>query len=31
MVLIGESDPRAGDVLERLYAGVCENDPPSGG
>ena len=28
MVLIGESDPRAGDVLEELYAGVCENDPP---
>ena len=28
MVLIGESDSRAGDVLERLYAGVCENDPP---
>ena len=28
MVLIGESDVRAGDVLERLYAGVCENDPP---
>jgi len=28
MVLIGESDTRAGDVLERLYAGVCENDPP---
>src|SRR5262245_25998220 len=28
MVLIGESDPRAGDVLERLYGGVCENDPP---
>ena len=28
MVLIGESDERAGDVLERLYAGVCENDPP---
>jgi UDPglucose 6-dehydrogenase len=28
MVLIGESDPRAGDVLERLCAGVCENDPP---
>jgi UDPglucose 6-dehydrogenase len=28
MVLIGESDARAGDVLERLYAGVCENDPP---
>jgi UDPglucose 6-dehydrogenase len=28
MVLIGESDSRAGDVLERLYKGVCENDPP---
>ena len=28
MVLIGESDPRSGDVVERLYAGVCENDPP---
>jgi UDPglucose 6-dehydrogenase len=28
MVLIGQSDPRAGDVLERMYAGVCENDPP---
>jgi UDPglucose 6-dehydrogenase len=28
MVLIGESDRRAGEVLERLYAGVCENDPP---
>jgi UDPglucose 6-dehydrogenase len=28
MVLIGESDARAGDVLERLYADVCENDPP---
>jgi UDPglucose 6-dehydrogenase len=28
MVLIGESDTRAGDVLERLYAGVCENAPP---
>jgi UDPglucose 6-dehydrogenase len=28
MVLIGESDERAGDVLESLYAGVCENDPP---
>ena len=28
MVLIGESDPRAGDALEALYAGVCENDPP---
>jgi UDPglucose 6-dehydrogenase len=28
MVLIGESDLRAGDVLERLYSEVCENDPP---
>jgi UDPglucose 6-dehydrogenase len=28
MVLIGESDSRAGDVLERLHGGVCENDPP---
>ena len=28
MVLIGESDPRAGAVIERLYSGVCENDPP---
>jgi UDPglucose 6-dehydrogenase len=28
IVLIGESDPRAGDVQEQLYAGVCENDPP---
>jgi UDPglucose 6-dehydrogenase len=28
MVLIGESDARAGDILERLYAEVCENDPP---
>jgi UDPglucose 6-dehydrogenase len=28
MVLIGESDSRAGEMLERLYSGVCENDPP---
>ena len=28
MVLIGESDSRAGDVVERLYSGMCENDPP---
>lgn len=28
MVLIGESDPRAGSALERLYSGVCENNPP---
>lgn len=28
MVLIGESDSRAGEVIERIYKGVCENDPP---
>jgi UDPglucose 6-dehydrogenase len=28
MVLIGESDPRAGAALQELYGGVCENDPP---
>jgi UDPglucose 6-dehydrogenase len=28
MVLIGESDARAGDTLEALYALVCENNPP---
>jgi UDPglucose 6-dehydrogenase len=28
MVLIGESGARAGDTLEALYRGVCENDPP---
>jgi UDPglucose 6-dehydrogenase len=28
MVLIGESDTRAGEALQMLYAGVCENDPP---
>jgi UDPglucose 6-dehydrogenase len=28
MLLIGQSDPRAGDVLERAYAGVLETDPP---
>lgn len=27
MLLIGESDPRAGDMLESLYAQVCENKP----
>jgi UDPglucose 6-dehydrogenase len=27
MVLIGESDPRAGDVSEALYKGVVVNDP----
>ena len=28
MTLIGESDERAGEVLERLYSGVTENDAP---
>src|ERR1700749_2717225 len=28
MVLIGESDSRAGAVIERIYSGVCETDPP---
>lgn len=28
MILIGQSDPRAGDVLESLYLQVCENNPP---
>lgn len=28
MVLIGESDPRAGEILEDVYKTVCENDPP---
>lgn len=28
MVLIGQSDDRAGAMLERLYGEVCENDPP---
>jgi UDPglucose 6-dehydrogenase len=27
MLLIGESDPRAGDFLQSLYAEVCENKP----
>lgn len=27
MLLIGESDPRAGDMLQSLYAQVCENKP----
>lgn len=27
MVLIGESDPRAGDTMETLYHQVCENRP----
>jgi UDPglucose 6-dehydrogenase len=28
MVLIGESDARAGEIVERLYEKVVENDPP---
>jgi UDPglucose 6-dehydrogenase len=28
MVLIGESDEQAGDILEEIYLSVCENDPP---
>jgi UDPglucose 6-dehydrogenase len=27
MILIGESDARSGDVLEKLYAGVCDSKP----
>ncbi|MGD1092397.1 MAG: UDP-glucose/GDP-mannose dehydrogenase family protein [Bryobacteraceae bacterium] len=27
MILIGESDPRAGEMLEKLYRGVCSNQP----
>ena len=27
-VLVGESDPRSGAMLESLYKEVCENDPP---
>lgn len=27
-VLIGESDPRAGEVLAGIYRRVCDNDPP---
>jgi UDPglucose 6-dehydrogenase len=28
VVLIGESDPRAGDVLARIYQHICERKPP---
>lgn len=28
VVLIGESDPQAGELLEEVYKNVCENDPP---
>lgn len=27
-LLIGESDPRAGDLLESIHRSTCENDPP---
>jgi len=27
-ILIGESDPRSGDILEGLYKSVCDNNPP---
>ncbi len=27
MILIGESDERSGDILERLYTGVCDSNP----
>jgi UDPglucose 6-dehydrogenase len=27
-LLIGESDPHSGDLLENLYKNVCKNDPP---
>ena len=28
MILIGESDRKAGDLLEQIYLSVCENRPP---
>ncbi len=28
MILLGESDARAGDMLEQIYRTSCENDPP---
>ena len=28
VVLIGESDPRSGDVLESVYQKLCDNSPP---
>ncbi len=27
-ILIGESDPRSGDMLASLYRDLCDNDPP---
>jgi UDPglucose 6-dehydrogenase len=29
MLLIGESDSKAGDLLEAIYRRVCENEPPA--
>jgi len=28
LILIGESDPRSGEILSQIYKRVCENDPP---
>ena len=28
-LLIGESDPQSGDILERIYHEVCDNRPPA--
>jgi UDPglucose 6-dehydrogenase len=28
MVLIGESDPKSGELLSKIYQKVCENNPP---
>ncbi len=28
VILIGESDPRAGDLLEGIYRTTCDNTPP---
>ena len=28
MILIGESDKKAGDLLEKIYRSSCENNPP---
>ena len=28
VVLIGESDPKSGELLEEIYRNVCENQPP---
>jgi UDPglucose 6-dehydrogenase len=27
MILIGESDPRSGELLEQLYKGICDSNP----